>query len=98
MFLKVTYTDFDAKYDEWIEQGSSRILEQYTEGGCLKLNNRIDVLDLKKNKWREARVIEMDKAYIKIHYKGYSSKFDEVIESNEFEDRIRSVQEGLSKK
>ena len=96
--LKVTYTDFDSKYDEWIEQGSDRILEQYSQGGCIKLNNRIDVLDLKKNKWREARVIEMGEGFLKIHYKGYSSKFDEVIESNEYEDRIRSVQEELSKK
>jgi hypothetical protein len=66
-------------------------LEQYTPGGSLKLNNRIDVLDLKKNKWREARIIEMGKGYLKIHYKGYSAKFDELIESNEYQDRIKSV-------
>ena len=40
----------------------------------------------------------MGEGYLKIHYKGYSAKFDEVIESNEYEDRIRSVQEELSKK
>ena len=96
--LKITYSDFGSKYDEWIEQGSHRILEQYTQGGCLKLNNRTDVLDLKKNKWREARIVEMSKDFVKIHYKGYSAKFDEVIESKHYQDRIKSVQEGLSKK
>lgn len=61
------------------------------------MNNRVDVLDKKKNKWREARIVEKGNGYFKIHYKGYSTKFDEIIESTEYATRIKSVQEGLSK-
>jgi hypothetical protein len=32
-----------------------------------------------KNKWLEAQIIEVANDYIKIHYKGWSSKFDEYI-------------------
>jgi len=39
------------------------------------LNNRIDAFDGKK--WYEARVIEVQKKKIKIHYKGFHTKYDE---------------------
>jgi hypothetical protein len=32
-----------------------------------------------KNKWLEAQILEVANDYIKIHYKGWSSKFDEYI-------------------
>jgi hypothetical protein len=33
-----------------------------------------------KNKWLEAQILEVANDYIKIHYKGWSSKFDEYID------------------
>ena len=32
-----------------------------------------------KNKWLEAQILEVANDYIKIHYKGWSSKFEEYI-------------------
>ena len=43
-----------------------------------KLFNRLDVKD-SRNKWLETNIIELNKDYIKIHYKGWSSKFDEYL-------------------
>ena len=43
-----------------------------------QINNRLDVKD-SRNKWLEAHIVEMKPTYIKIHYKGWSSKFDEYI-------------------
>jgi hypothetical protein len=63
----------------------------------IRENNIVDVFDKKKNKWREARIIEVGDGYLKIHYKGYANKFDEIIESSEFADRVISFNQGLSK-
>jgi hypothetical protein len=58
------------------------------EFDCLKLNNRVGILDEAKGKWREARIIEIMRDRegkvneIKIHYKGLHSKFDEIITRN----------------
>ena len=88
----------------------------------MALNNRIDVYDLTKDKWREARVIDtceelwdselndeltfekmllgrVKPSYkgsrkisrIKVHFKGLSRRYDEVIERAEFGTRIASV-------
>ena len=59
------------------------------------MNNRIDVLC--KKKWREARIIEMEKQddevlNIRIHYKGFNAKFDETIERKDFQERVKSIQ------
>ena len=51
----------------------------------LQQNNLIDVLDTEKQKWREARVVKIDRDVlhkiqkVKIHFKGLSKKFDEII-------------------
>ena len=59
--VKVTYTDFSAKYDEWIDSDSDRLLPSFAPDSCVQndllQNNRVNVYDLKKSKWREARVI-----------------------------------------
>jgi len=49
---------------------------QWRPGWKFKLNNRIDVKDT-INKWCEARVIEVKPNSIVVHYKGFTSKFDE---------------------
>lgn len=55
----------------------------------MRLFNRIDVKDT-VDKWMEAHVIELNRRYIRIHYKGWSSKFDEYLpaEEEEFESLI----------
>lgn len=69
----------------------------------LQVNNRIDVLDIEKKKWREARVIFIKYECpglveaIQVHFKGLSKKYDEWIHHAEFEHRIKSVQEGEKK-
>ncbi len=43
-----------------------------------KLFNRLDVKD-SRNKWLETNIVELNKDYFKIHYKGWSAKFDEYL-------------------
>lgn len=62
----------------------------------MQLNNRIDILN-KKKKWLEARIIQIEKQddevqKIKIHYKGYNSKHDEIIDKEDFPIRVKSLQ------
>ena len=79
--VKVTYTDFSDQYDEWIDSESDRLLPSFQPDSSIEnlcLNNRVNVYDLKRQKWREARVIQIFvNGDIKIHWKGYSAKFDE---------------------
>ena len=42
-----------------------------------------------KNKWLEAQILEVANDYIKIHYKGWSPKFDEYIPINFDEPNIQ---------
>ena len=79
--MKVHYTGWSTKYDEWIdvkEQGEEKIIQQWKRGERFRVNQRIDVKD-GKNKWLEAQVIEVKKEYIKIHYRGWAAKFDEYL-------------------
>ena len=61
------------------------------------LNNLIEVFDDSKLKWREARVIQIDRDNvghifkIKIHFKGLNKKFDEVIDRQNFDRKVKSV-------
>jgi len=78
--IKVSYTEFSEKYDEWIvaKDISGRVLKQWeapSKSGTgavgaqeeqlnfdeLNINNRIDVYDTSKSKWREARVIDIQR-------------------------------------
>jgi hypothetical protein len=55
----VHFSNFGAKYDDWIEQDSPRLQKQWQRGDMFKLNNRIDVKDTQNN-WLEARVIKLN--------------------------------------
>lgn len=65
----------------------------------LKVNNRIDVYDQAKAKWREARVIQITYAdqlsasikTIRVHFKGLHSKFDEDIMVQDFPEKISPI-------
>ena len=48
----------------------------------IQLHNRLDVRDL-KGKWLEATVVEIDqeRRTFTVHFKGFASKWDEVIEN-----------------
>ena len=78
--FKVHFTGWSSKYDEWIEENSDRIVKQWKRGAPLLLNNRLDVRDI-KGKWLEAQVIqiELENSLFVVHFKGFSSKWDEVI-------------------
>ena len=62
-----------------------------------KLNNRLDIYDVKYKIWREAQIVEIISgknnscASIKISYKGYSSMYDEMIDCRKEKDRIKEV-------
>jgi len=70
--IRVHYTGWSNKYDEWIEKDSERILKQCklirglwvcmsfigTKGKKFRLNNRIDAND-ENGKWLEARVVDV---------------------------------------
>ena len=84
----VHYTGWSDKYDAWIPFSSERILHQWTVGEELRVNNRLDVLDTLR-KWLEAIVLEADEKRIRVHYRGYTAKWDEWIELDS--DRIAPV-------
>lgn len=115
--IKVSYTGFSQKYDEWIVAAEipSRVLKQWDvpDGGLpdfnkLQVNNRIDVWDTPKNKWREARVIDLftieqpgglqKTTALKVHFKGLHSKFDEIIDQADFERMISPISRHMSKR
>lgn len=53
----------------------------YQEGGILKIGQRIEAKD-DRNHWIEAYVVDANNEQVKIHYKGYITKFDEWINRN----------------
>lgn len=93
--IRVHFTGWSNKYDEWIEKNSDRVLKQWQKGMEFHLNNRLDVKD-EMGKWLEARVIDvlqillqslklffkMSPSEIKVHFYNYSSKFDIWLEKN----------------
>jgi hypothetical protein len=92
----VSYIDFSSKYDEWIDSDSDRIIPFFSPESSiqndLKENNRVNVYDLKKSKWREARVVQIYiNGDILVHWKGYASKFDEKIPKFQAQERIKSL-------
>ena len=48
--IKVHFTGYHEKYDDWLNQFSEKLQPQWTYGKELMMNNRIDVLDEHK-KW-----------------------------------------------
>lgn len=55
-----------------------------------RLNNRLDVLD-NNRKWLEAFVIEIVGHELKVHFKGYTSAYDEIIDTSQEYYRIKEV-------
>ncbi len=76
--IYITYSGWSSKFDEWIPVDSPWVVKQWNGEGMPVVNNRLDVLDERKE-WLEARVIEVDGEFIKIHYKGFVAKYDERI-------------------
>ena len=60
-----------------------------------RLNNRLDIFDVKDQVWREARIVEIKSNgknnTIKITYRGYCSKYDEWIDCSREASRIMEV-------
>jgi hypothetical protein len=84
--LKIHFSGWSNKYDEWIDTEISphRLVKQWQRGEPVRLFNRLDVKDT-VNKWMEAHVVEINKHYIKIHYKGWAAKFDEYLPADKEE-------------
>jgi hypothetical protein len=71
------------------------LMDEGKNGMEFRIMNRLDIFDLKEKKWREAHIIEIkaDKANkaIKIHYKGFGTKYDEWIDIPRESARIKEV-------
>ena len=94
--------DFSAKFDEWILSTSPRILKKFrsdSEFDDLRVGNIVDILDIgvNANKWREGTVVRLEDSFIVVHYKGFSSKYDEHVMNDDLDQRIESVELGYAK-
>jgi hypothetical protein len=71
------------------------LMDEGKNGMEFRIMNRLDIFDLKEKKWREAHIIEIkaDKSNkaIKIHYKGFGTKYDEWIDITRESVRIKEV-------
>jgi OTU domain-containing protein 5 len=84
----VKYSGYHNKFNRWVPNNPSHILTQWRRGNDFKINNRIDVLDT-KSEWREAQLIEINDTQIKVHYRNFTSSWDEWISKNS--DRISEI-------
>ena len=82
------YTGWSNKWDEWIDWNSDRILKQWNCNREFQLNNRIDVKDT-YGKWLEAFIIEVKEDVIKVHYKGFTARWEEELPKDS--DRIAQI-------
>eukprot|EP00752_Nemacystus_decipiens_P011076 g9840.t1 len=76
----VTYTFWAPKWNEWISIDSPCLAPEgtmtYQEGGPLRIGHRVEVLD-EADQWLEADVVEeAEDGRARVHFKGYSKKFD----------------------
>jgi len=62
--IRVHYTGYPAKKDEWIPRNSNRLQKQWVKGKAFQLNNRVDVYF--EGEWLEGLVMEILKQQIKI--------------------------------
>ena len=74
--VKVHYSAYNKKYDDWIEDTSPRLQKQWQRGDKFRLHNRIDVKDT-YNKWIEAIIIAINEDVITVKYKGFTAKWNE---------------------
>jgi len=89
----VTYVYWDSQFDEWISDRFAPLhTHTYIENGQLKKGQRIEVLDERKE-WLEAFVVEDEDGKgnisVKVHYKGFHTKFDEWILRSNAATRVR---------
>lgn len=77
--IKVHYTSWSKKFDEWIALPSDRVLKQWKRGRQIQVNNRIDVLHA-TGVWFEALVQKINGDLVFIHYVGYLPKYDECVD------------------
>jgi len=91
--VRVHYTGFAKSYDEWIDINSHRLQKQWRQGMEFKLNNRLDIRDIQGN-WLEGHIVAFvnhDKSQIKVHFKGFTAKWDETINLNTDGYKIKEV-------
>ena len=86
--VKVHFSNFSNKFDRWLDVDSDNIQKQWRYGSDFNINNRIDVLDT-YNMWKEAHIIDINDSQIKIHYKGYTARYDEWLHKTS--DRIKEI-------
>lgn len=70
------FSGWSDKYNEWLPYTSERIQKQWKTGDPFRLNNRIDVKDT-YDRWLEASVVKVNEDTIRIHYKGYTARWEE---------------------
>lgn len=91
-FVRVTYTYWSEKWDEWLSFESERIAPRGSktyQGGIPAVGQRVEAHD--GSTWLEAEVLEVSELCF-VHYKNYHRKFDEWVSYS----RIRPF--GRSKK
>jgi hypothetical protein len=74
----VSYVNWDSKFDEWVSDPlrlAPLHMHTYTLGGILQQHQRVEVLD-EIGKWLEAFVIEESGEQVKVHFMGFSYKYD----------------------
>ncbi|CAG9326059.1 unnamed protein product [Blepharisma stoltei] len=79
--LKVHFTNYNKKFDSWVPISNESVLKQWRRGSPFQLHNRIDVKDT-YNKWMEATIVDMNSTQIRVHFKGYTERWDEWINKN----------------
>ncbi|KAJ1455811.1 hypothetical protein M885DRAFT_519165 [Pelagophyceae sp. CCMP2097] len=77
--IRITYTYWSAKWDEWLLVDSPRIApagsKTYRDGAVPRVGQRVEARDELDN-WLEAEVLEVRGDSASVHFKGYHRKFD----------------------
>ena len=68
--MKVHFSGWSNKYDEWVEENSPRLMRQWRRGQALQLNNRVDVQDVNKLLKQYQQMADMMKKVSKLGQKG----------------------------
>jgi len=58
-----------------------KLISEYNFTRTLQIGNFIDAKD-STDEWNVAQIISMDAGYLRIHYDGWSEKYDEVFLTN----------------
>ena len=83
-WIEVHYLCWSDTFDEKIpkKDWAERIQygKAYTRSGEMGINQRIDIYDTHLDRWLSGWIREVNKNGAVVHYNGYHSKFDELIE------------------